>query len=204
MDSLPVGKLRSNDRYVHEQRGGLRLRRPITPAWGWPWTVSCSCPPPGNRLATGFPSTNSNQPVRRTGLLRLQLFDSIRVNDRRAAIGLAGRTILAPGQEGTNRFPFLGDVEMTARSGYDTARSVFLEPPAACVDDVSLRDPASFFDVLNFDFQEVVGFQRALPVAGRLDFPAVDGFDHSRHDMGGFSFELFRRQGHTFGPDHCH
>src|SRR5262245_58738600 len=70
---------------------------------------------------------------RRIRLLGLQLLDPIRVNKSRAVIGLARRTILALGQEGTNLVPCFGDVKMTARSRYETARPVFLEPPAARV-----------------------------------------------------------------------
>src|SRR5262245_5033443 len=92
--------------------------------------------------------------VRLNRLLHLELLDPIRVNDSRAVVGLASCAILALGQEGTDLVPFVGDVKMAARPRQGTARPVFLEPPAACVNEVPLSDPASLFDSANFDLQE--------------------------------------------------
>src|SRR5262249_54413324 len=101
------------------------------------------------------------------GLLGLQPLNPIRVDERRAVIGLARRAIFALGQKGTNPLSSFGDAKMTARSRYETGRPVFLEPPAARVDEVPLFDPSSFFDSVNFDFQEIVGFQGTLAVEHR-------------------------------------
>src|SRR5262249_18775145 len=125
------------------------------------------------------------------GLFGLQLVDPIREDDCRTVVGLASWAILALGQEGTNLVAFFGDVKMAARPRHLAASPVLLEPPASGVDEVALSDPTSFFDPANFDFHQIVGFQRTLAVGGRLDFPAVYGLDHSRHDMGGLYFQLF-------------
>src|SRR5262245_36138788 len=86
--------------------------------------------------------------------LSLEDFKSVGVNHGKTAIVLAGRGVFATCQIHAHGTAFIGN-RVAAGSGHQAQRSVFFQSPASAVDNVFGLEFVSFFDRVNFDFNDI-------------------------------------------------